>query len=470
LVLFEGASTNGQFTLWETDGTTTGTVQLTAAALDPNNLTAFQGQVLFNGTDSSGHAELWKTNGTAAGTSELMPPIAGAASAGLDPSDLTVFHNEVLFNGEDSRATPGNPVSGLWETNGTSGGTIELAGVGFGSSTSGLDPYDMTVFGSEVLFGATNASNQVGLWETDGTPGGTHEIPGASVLFPSDLTVLGGEVLFSGLDSSGHIGLWETDGTSTSELTGIIGANPGTAPGDPGFDPRFLAAFGNEVLFNGTDVNNLQGLWETNGTPGGTIELLAAAPGGGGSSDPAGLDPSGFEIFNGEVLFSGKDASGKSQLWETNGQPGGTNEVVVAGVSPTAGLAPSDLTAATIIPPTSGSLLWQNNTTGQGSIWDLTGTVLVGGGPVSPNPGPSWRAVGIADFFGGGSSNILWQNTSTGQASIWEMSGTTLIGGGRSAPILGQVGAPSGLAISITTGVPTSCGRIRAPVRRRSGK
>ena len=150
-VLFEGASTNGQFTLWETDGTATGTVQLTAAALNPNNLTVFQGQVLFNGTDSSGHAELWKTNGTAAGTFELMPPIAGAAPAGLDPSDLTVFHNEVLFNGEDSRATPGNPVSGLWETNGTSGGTIELAGVGFGSSTSGLDPYDMTVFGSEVL-------------------------------------------------------------------------------------------------------------------------------------------------------------------------------------------------------------------------------------------------------------------------------------------------------------------------------
>jgi ELWxxDGT repeat protein len=129
----------------------------------------------------------------------------------------------VLFNGVDSRATAGNPVSGLWETNGTSGGTIELAGVGFGSSTSGLDPYDMTVFGSEVLFGATNASNQVGLWETDGTPGGTHEIAGASVLFPSDLTVLGGEVLFSGLDSSGHIGLWETDGTSTSELTGTRG-------------------------------------------------------------------------------------------------------------------------------------------------------------------------------------------------------------------------------------------------------
>jgi ELWxxDGT repeat protein len=75
-VLFEGARTNGQFTLWETNGTAAGTVQLTAAALNPNNLTVFQDQVLFNGTDSSGHPELWKTNGTAAGTSELPPSSA----------------------------------------------------------------------------------------------------------------------------------------------------------------------------------------------------------------------------------------------------------------------------------------------------------------------------------------------------------------------------------------------------------
>jgi hypothetical protein len=179
------------------------------------------------------------------------------------------------------------------------------------------------------------------------------------------------------------------------------------------------------VLFNGTDSTGAQGLWETNGIT--TQEIFAGV---GGSSDPIGLDPSDFEVFNGKVLFSGRDANGDQQLWETDGEVGGTTEPVtgINNVS-ASGLAPFDLTTATVNPPTTGSLLWQNMS-GQASIWDLSENILTGGGPVSPNPGPSWRAVGTADFFGGGSSDILWQNTSTGQASIWEMSGTTLIGGG----------------------------------------
>ena len=36
---------------------------------------------------------------------------------------------------------------------------------------------------------------------------------------------------------------------------------------------------------------------------------------------------------------------------------------------------------------------------------------MIGGGVVSPNPGPSWKAVGTGDFNGDGHSDILWQNT-----------------------------------------------------------
>ena len=178
--------------------------------------------------------------------------------------------------------------------------------------------------------------------------------------------------------------------------------------------------FGDEVLFNGTDSAGNLGLWETDGSVGGTHEILA------GLGNTGGLDPSNFEVLDGQVLFRGKDASGNSQLWETDGQVGGTTQLV-AGINnvSASGLAPLDLTTATVNPPVTGALLWQN-TSGQGSIWDLSENILVGGGLVSPNPGPSWHAVGTADFFGGGSSDILWQNTSTGQASIWEMSGNTL--------------------------------------------
>jgi hypothetical protein len=64
---------------------------------------------------------------------------------------------------------------------------------------------------------------------------------------------------------------------------------------------------------------------------------------------------------------------------------------------------------------------------------------------VSPNPGPSWRAIGTGDFNDDGHSDILWQNTSW-RVSIWEMNGTDRIGGGAISANPG----PSWYAIGLT--------------------
>ncbi len=64
----------------------------------------------------------------------------------------------------------------------------------------------------------------------------------------------------------------------------------------------------------------------------------------------------------------------------------------------------------------------------------MNGNTLIGGGPVSPNPGPAWQAIGSGDFNGDGLSDILFQNASSGQVSIWEMNGNALIGGGPVSP------------------------------------
>jgi hypothetical protein len=58
---------------------------------------------------------------------------------------------------------------------------------------------------------------------------------------------------------------------------------------------------------------------------------------------------------------------------------------------------------------------------------------LTGGGAVSSNPGPSWKAIGTGDFNGDGFSDILFQNAS-GPSSVWEMNGNTLMGGGAVRP------------------------------------
>ena len=109
-------------------------------------------------------------------------------------------------------------------------------------------------------------------------------------------------------------------------------------------------------------------------------------------------------------------------------------------------------------------ILWQNTSTGQVSIWEMHGNTLIGGGPVTPNPGTAWQAIGTGDFNNDGFSDILFQNKNTGQVSVWEMNGNNLIGGGPVAPIPGRAGTPSEPAAA----APTSCFKTRA-AKPRSG-
>ena len=264
----------------------------------------------------------------------------------------------MLFAGWDTN-TDGN----LWVTDGTQGGTSELAVAG--AAASGLiatDGYslmvsDMVAFGGKVLFEGDNASGYGGLWVTNGTAAGTSElsITGANAggLFygPSnaadhdlspDFTALGTKVLFTGIDAAGNYGLWVTTGTAagTSELS-IAGAY---ASGY-GIDATNMAVFGSEVLFNGTDASGLDQLWVTNGTAAGTSELAIAG------AYYYGLEPTDITVFGTKVLFKGVDADGNLGLWISDGTAAGTSELVVSGAYATssyytgsAGVDPSDIT------------------------------------------------------------------------------------------------------------------------------
>ena len=90
-------------------------------------------------------------------------------------------------------------------------------------------------------------------------------------------------------------------------------------------------------------------------------------------------------------------------------------------------------TTPTVVPILT-NILWQNTSTGQASVWEMDSHTLIGGGPVTPNPGLAWEAVATGDFHGNGRSDILWENASTGKASIWEMDGNNVIGSGAVLP------------------------------------
>ena len=161
-----------------------------------------------------------------------------------------------------------------------------------------------------------------------------------------------------------------------------------------------------------------------------------------------------------------QNTSGQASIWEMNG-----NSLIGGGaISANPGPAWKAAGRGDFNKDGLSDILWQNSNTGQASIWEMNGNALLGGGPVSPSPGPSWKAIGTGDFSGDGfSDDILWQNPNSGQASIWEMSGNSLIGGGPVSPRPGLAWKAIGTG-DFKGDDGRSWQEARTPVRSRSGR
>src|SRR5690348_14453285 len=78
---------------------------------------------------------------------------------------------------------PGTPMASgeLWITDGTRAGTKELTSIG-SNYHNGLQPYDITVFGNQLLFNGYDANGNNALWEMSDINAGPQElqnIPGS---------------------------------------------------------------------------------------------------------------------------------------------------------------------------------------------------------------------------------------------------------------------------------------------------
>jgi hypothetical protein len=207
-----------------------------------------------------------------------------------------------------------------------------------------------------------------------GAPAATDATTTVSNTVPTD------SILFQGGD--GQASLWQLGGTNLIG-GGAAGSNPGADWMAVGMGDFFgvAGAVPADILWQNTS-NGHASIWEMNGT----------------------------NLVGGGPTSAGGDAVNPGTDWRAVG----------AGEFNTAGTA---------------AILWQN-VDGQASIWDMTGNTITGGGqvsaaavgaaaPVAINPGADWTAVGAGDFLGGASSNsIVWQNTSSGQVSVWNLGGT----------------------------------------------
>jgi ELWxxDGT repeat protein len=296
--LFFTAHAIGPRQLWKSDGTAAGTVAVATDAVTPAGVTRVQplpggGGVVFAAAApaTSGNWELWRSDGTSEGTRLVKEIRPGNASPFGNINDLEFERvgAALYFAADDG-------VNGreLWKTDGTAEGTTLVADIQPG-------------------FRASN-------------PGGVPTGGSAGRPRPDAMGAVNGRLVFSAAAAADDYEPWGSDGTAAG--TGRL-ADLNTAP--RGSDPRNLAEFNGTLLVAGDIGSTERRLFRTDGTPAGTITLTDAAP----APLPFGLPSAGngFGIVDGVAYYAGERRSSLPgsmdwALYRTDGTAGGTVEVV----------------------------------------------------------------------------------------------------------------------------------------------
>jgi ELWxxDGT repeat protein len=315
----------------------------------PGGLASIGNVTFFFANDQTSGNELWKTDGTEAGT-VMVKDIAPGAASGFPTDRLggLVAGNRIVFVASD-----GDHGLEPWASDGTAGGTVMLADIAPGATSS--NPVLNTTAGSIAYFTATAPATGMELWGTDGTPAGTRIVkdlnagPGSSS--PRILGAFGTRLAFRAFDGTAT-GLFTTDGTAegttlVSHLSGVSGVAAGKAflfaavtgasswdlmrtdgtaggtvvlrPAFSGSPPVSFTAAGDTAYFAADDGISGSEVWASDGTAGGTHLVADLAPGS------AGLTISGMAVLGGRLLFMTIGLGG--QLWTTDGTASGTRVV-----------------------------------------------------------------------------------------------------------------------------------------------
>ena len=335
-VYFVAAEANvSQLDLWRTDGTTAGTLRLTAVGPDNfvgRSLTNVNGTLYFAGHDSEHGTELWKSDGTVAGTKLVRDLTVGVGSSRL--ANFEPNGNELLFTRNGNLMRSNGAISGttqvfdflpnaaddvsqlervgesiyvkakinateyrVYKTDGTASGTVAVR-VAKGS-------FDNLRKIGDSLYFTRQAAGPTELWKTEGDSVVAKLVVPNFISYAREFTDVNGTLYFS---QGGRVGSWDEDGykyfevgTSTFNLFNMNGV--------------LYFAGGTEFLDDGYE------LWKSDGTTAGTLMVKDIDPGfneGYGFSS----NPGSFTNLNGELYFG---AAGG--IWKTDGTNAGTIEV-----------------------------------------------------------------------------------------------------------------------------------------------
>ena len=278
----------------------------------PYGLTSFGSKIIFVAPDVTHGYELWSTDGTELGTA-LVKDVNALGKESLSSLD-TVTIGEVTF----FVANDGIHGTELWKTDGTANGTVMVKDIWTGFDPEEAEPFSsfpkyLTAFGSDLFFSAYDGVNGRELWKSDGTTDGTLMVKNIRSSddsgAPEFLTVFGSHLYFSANDGTNGTELWKTDGTTTEIVKDINGSGSS--------NPLHLASVGDSLFFQADDGTNGKELWKTDADAG---AVIVQDINGSGSSDPESLTGVGSHLY-----FSANDGTNGTELWKTDGT---TTEIV----------------------------------------------------------------------------------------------------------------------------------------------
>lgn len=282
--------------------------------------------LVFSANDRVHGFEPWVSDGTEAGTLMLGDLAPGEPSS--EPSLVGAVGGRVLFwtNTPDGRSAAGRVA---WVTDGTPAGTVPLA-MPCGDGCDDRHGDASATFAGELFFQAWDGQkSHIVLYRTDGTAAGTHEV--LDFLCPGGATFC--------LFSAGGMVVWEDSLLFVEGFAGDVSkiwrlASPEGTPQEiviPCAITSQLVPVGSEFLFFGSCVGqNAVGshLFASDGTPGGTrfVRLAGSGPPPAGTPYryPGSLTRIGAVAY---FVVDVREGGGRYELWRTDGTPAGTTRV-----------------------------------------------------------------------------------------------------------------------------------------------
>ncbi|RKH57318.1 ELWxxDGT repeat protein, partial [Corallococcus llansteffanensis] len=397
---------DGTTTLWKSDGTDAGTVQVRAfpaAAVGFPRLTdlvAVGNRLFFQLYDPATGTELWVSDGTTSGTRLVRDITPGASSSSL--RNLTEVNGRLVF----FRQVPATPTEAsrveLWRSDGTTTGTLRVRNFG---ENPGLG-FDTLKVGNALLFFFSQPTGTT-LWRTDGTLAGTTSVERLDA----------DSVPITQVGRAGDLGLFILQDGPNHEVWRTTGTAAGTVRLDAFGKPvRLLGSVGSSVYLSSADLTTRRLRIDRLALSGGGKALVTTLPNPYASNDFAipyvqNTAISGSQIYFSVAISSPGPSPLDVTLWVTNGTAAGTRDLFRQ-------LSRSDEYISPVFATGAGVVLFSGSPEGGFTEpWFTRGTVATTGQLADIRPGPGGSS---PDGFTRVGSRVYFAATDdTNLAQVW---------------------------------------------------